>query len=186
MEDAQIIRLLFDRTEAALTALSERFGSRLYRTALNILGDPQDAQEAVNDTYLALWNAIPPSCPDPLAGFVLQTGRNTALNHLRRSRARKRDTSFDLSLDELAGCIPGGCLEDALNARLLGRAISRFLDALPGESRVLFLRRYYFGDSVGQIAKALGLRENTVSVRLSRLRQKLKDQLILEELYDEA
>lgn len=60
MEDAQIIRLLFDRTEAALTALSERFGSRLYRTALNILGDPQDAQEAVNDTYLALWNAIPP------------------------------------------------------------------------------------------------------------------------------
>lgn len=77
-------------------------------------------------------------------------------------------------------------MEDALNARLLGRAISRFLDALPGESRVLFLRRYYFGDSVGQIAKALGLRENTVSVRLSRLRQKLKDQLILEELYDEA
>lgn len=90
MDDKPIIRLLFDRSEQALAHLARKFGPRLFLTARNILGDDQDAEECVNDTYLALWNAIPPAEPDPLAGFVFKTGRNLALKRLRHNTASKR------------------------------------------------------------------------------------------------
>ena len=114
MEDMKILDLLWARAESAIEALSEKFGARLHRTAVNILGNFQDAQECVNDIYLALWNTIPPQRPEPLAGFVHRGGRNTALKRLRQNTAQKRDSAYDLSLEELAGCIPGGSLEEAL------------------------------------------------------------------------
>lgn len=177
MEDKQIIRLLFARAEQALEILVKQFGPRLLHTARNILGSHQDAEECVNDTYLAVWNAIPPKEPDPLAGFIYKTGRNLALKRLRNDTAQKRDSRYDLSLEELANCISGGSLDEALSARELGLAIDRFLDTLPRESRVMFLRRYWFGDSVQEIAKALGYREGAVSVRLNRVREKLRTYL---------
>lgn len=185
MEDKQIIKLLFDRSEQALTALAHKFGPLLLRTARNILGDSQDAEECVSDTYLAIWNAIPPGEPDPLAGFVLRTGKNLALKRLRYNSAQKRDSQFDLSLEELSNCIPENSLEEAVTARELGQAIDRFLDTLPRESRIMFLRRYWFGDSVGQIAKTLGCTENTVSVRLNRCRGKLRTYLTQEGYFHE-
>ena len=173
MEDKKILALLKDRTEHALTLLARRFGSRLYQTAMNILGIHEDAEEAVSDTYLAVWNAIPPKEPEPLAGFVYLTGRNAALDRLRRRGAQKR-SQYDVSLDELAGCLSGVSLEDEIDARLLGRAIDRFLDTIPKEHRILFLRRYWFGDSVKQLAAARGMTANAVSVQLSRPRDKLR------------
>ena len=185
MEDKQIIRLLFDRSEQALAMLSRKFGHRLLFTAQNILGNCQDAEECVNDTYFALWNAIPPQQPDPLTGFVLKTGRNLALKRLRYNTAEKRNSHYDQSLEELSGAIAGGSLEDTLTARALGQAIDRFLDAQPMASRVMFLRRYWFGDSVDDIAAALGYTENAVSVRLNRCRSKLRTYLQQEGYYEE-
>ena len=184
MEDRKIITLLWQRSEHAITALAKRFGQRLHQTAINILGSFRDAEETVNDTYLAVWNAIPPAKPDPLAPFVYKTGRNTALNRLRANLAQKRGGGYDLSLDELAGAIPTAALEEQVEARELGRSIDAYLDTLPRENRNIFLRRYWFGDSVKDIAKAFSLTQNAVSVRLNRMRGGLRTHLIKEGYYE--
>lgn len=186
MDDKKIVELLWDRIESALDALAKKFGRRLLYTAMNILGNPQDAEEAVSDTYLALWNTIPPERPDPLAGYVHRTGRNVALNKHRHLSAQKRSTQYDVSLDELAGILPGPSFEEQMDARELGRAIDAFLDTISKENRILFLRRYWFGDSVKHLAKAMGMSENTVSVRLSRIRGQLKDYLNKEGFFHET
>ena len=112
MEDKRIVDLLWERSREAIPALAQRFGGRLQRTAMNILGNPEDAEEAVNDTYLALWDAIPPHRPDPLEGYVYRTGRIVALKKLRFQSAQKRMGSYDLSLDELSDILPGESIED--------------------------------------------------------------------------
>lgn len=177
MDDKHIIRLLFDRTESAISALAEKFGYRLYTTAMNILGDPEDAEECVNDTYLALWNTIPPQQPDPLCAYAYRIGRNTALKRLRENTAKKRNTIYDLSLEELAACLSTQATEEAMNARALGKAINSFLHTQSKQNRIIFLRRYWFGDSVNEIAKALGMQPGTVSARLSRIRSALASYL---------
>lgn len=136
-----------------------------------------DAEECTNDTYFAPWNAIPPVSPDPLAPYVYRTGRNTALKRLHRDTAKKRDSRYDIYLEELNGCLPIGDLEQIIDARELGRAMDRFLDSISRESRYIFVRRYWFGDSVGEIAKDLKMQENAVSVILNRIRNSLKEYL---------
>ena len=177
MEDKKIVKLLFARAENAISELSRRFGKQLYRIAYNILGNQMDAEECTNDTYFALWNAIPPVSPDPLAPYVYRTGRNTALKRLHRETAQKRDSRYDVSLEELNGCLPGDDVEQVIDARELGRAIDRFLKSKSRESRYIFIRRYWFGDSIGEIAKELKMKETTVSVRLTRMRNSLKEYL---------
>lgn len=184
MEDKKIIELLWLRVESAIEALAQRFGRRLWQLAMNILDSPQDAEESVNDTYLAVWNAIPPHQPDPLAGFVYKIGRNTALNKLRSISALRRCANYDVSLDELAGCIPAPAMEETISARMLGQAIDAFLDTVSRETRVIFLRRYWFGDSVKVISQNLGMKESTVSVRLHRTREQLRHYLSKEGLFD--
>lgn len=183
MEDRQIIRLLFDRSEEAITALAARFGQRLLTMAMNILRSAQDAEECVSDTYLAVWNAIPPETPDPLAPYVYRIGRNTALKRLRTNTAQKRSSGYDLSLEELSDCIPDHAMEKALDAQLLAQAINHFLATQSRENRVIFLRRYWFGDSVPDIAQGLRLRPGTVSTRLSRTRAALKQFLQKEGIH---
>ena len=174
MEEKRIFQLLWQRAESAIEATTARYGPRLYRTAMNILGRHEDAEETVSDTYLAVWNAIPPEKPDPLSGYIYKTGRNLALKRLRHDAAQKRCRDYDLSLEELEGCIGSASLQDEIDARLLGRAIDHFLDTVPANARVLFLRRYWFGDSVKDIAKSRGMTQNAVSVTLSRTREKLR------------
>lgn len=177
MEDKKIIQLLFSRAEQAIKELTVRFGKQLSRIAYNILENRYDAEECINDTYLALWNAIPPASPDPLAPYVYRTGRNIALKKLHANTAQKRNGRYDLSLDELNECLPGEALEQIIDAKELGRAIDRFLAMSSKENRYIFLRRYWYGDSVKDIAVILHMQENTVSVRLNRLRNSLKDYL---------
>lgn len=175
MEDKKIVQLLYARAENAISELGTRFGKQLYRIAYNILGNKMDAEECTNDTYLALWNAIPPVSPDPLAPYVYRTGRNTALTRLHRDTAKKRDSRYDVSLEELNECLPGEDLEQKIDARELGRTMERFLESKSRENRYVFIRRYWYGDSVGEIARALKLKENAVSVRLNRIRSSLKE-----------
>lgn len=179
MDDHRILELLWTRAEQAIEELARRFGSRLHSTAVNLLGSPQDAEEVVSDTYIALWNAIPPKQPEPLAPYVYRTGRNIALNRLRANTARKR-SAYEVSLDELSNYIPAR----PDSGRELGRAMDAFLDTVSKESRAIFLRRYWFGDSVKDIARAFHMTENAVSVRLHRTRNELKDYLIKEGYYE--
>lgn len=183
MDDRLIIQQLWQRLEQALEALAQKYGSRLYHTAMNILDNPQDAEEAVNDTYLAMWNTIPPQKPDPLSAYICRTGRNIALKRLRHQTAQKRHSRYDLSLDELAQCIPEDALEKALDARALGQAIDRFLDTVSKENQILFLRRYWFGDALKEIAFDLRIPERNASVQLHRLRTQLKDYLYKEGFF---
>ena len=180
MDDHQILALLWQRAEGALSALAQKFGKLLYHVAHNLLGSEQDAEECVNDTYLAVWNSIPPNHPEPLRPYVCRIGRNIALNRLRSNTAQKR-SGYEVSLDELAGCIPAPCMEDGM---ALGKAMDAWLDTLNVDNRAIFLQRYWFGDSVQDIAAAFRMKENAVSVRLSRLRDSLKAYLIKEGYYE--
>ena len=180
MDDKQIIDALWARSETAIDALRQKYGKLFYRIATNILGNRLDAEEAVSDTYLAIWNTIPPARPDPLSTFIYKIGKNTALKHLRQQSAEKRNSSYDLALDELAEILPANTMEDTLDGRELGRALNRFLDTLDSPSRNLFVRRYWFGDSIRELSRSTGIRENLLSVRLHRIRNKLKDYLCKE------
>ena len=184
MEDSRMIRLFFLRDEAAIEAVAAKYGARLYSTANNIVHQHQDAEECVNDTYLALWKSIPPDKPNPLVAYAIRITRNIALKKLRDNHAQCRRSDYDLSLDELEGCIGSRSLEQEMDVRLLGQQINSFLATLRKENRILFLRRYYLGDSVKQIAKDRGMSENTVSVRLNRMRNQLKSFLIQEGYYE--
>ena len=186
MEDKQILQLLWERSEQAITALSAQFGRRLYKLAMNILSVPEDAEEAVNDTYLAVWEAIPPAKPEPLCAFVYKLGRNTALKHLRHRSAQKRQGGYELCLEELAEVLPGPDLQQTLDSRALGTQIDTFLATLDTDSRRLFLRRYWYGDSVRSLSRELGITENVISVRLHRIRKKLKEHLHQEGFWNEA
>lgn len=179
MDDHRLLELLFARVEEAIAALERRFGFRLMRTAMNLLESRQDAEECVSDTYMAIWDAIPPKRPEPLAPYVYKTGRNIALNRLRARCTQKR-SGYELSLEELNQFIPA---PDPSRGRELGAALNRWLSMLQQRDRVIFLKRYWFGDSVKEIAKEVGLRENTVSVRLHRLRNELKTYLTKEGYY---
>ncbi len=184
MEDRQIITLFWHRAEQAITATNDKYGPLLHRIAGNILGDPLDAQECISDAYLALWRRIPPEKPEPLRPYVCRIVRNLALKRHRDDCVQKRNSQYDLSLDELSGCLAGPSMEEALEARELGRAIDAFLDTVSAENRIIFLRRHWFGDSVKEIAAARGISENAVSVRLNRTRNQLKAYLIQEGYYE--
>lgn len=186
MEDKKIVQLLFARAENAINELSARFGKQLHRIAYNILENQLDAEECTNDTYLALWNAVPPVSPEPLAPYVYRTGRNTALKRLHRDTAQKRNSRYDVSLEELNGCLPGVDMEQVIDARELGRAIERFLVSQSKVGRYIFIRRYWYGDSVSVIASELDMKENAVSVRLNRMRKSLKMYLKKEGYHYEA
>lgn len=184
MDDSQIISLLWQRAQTGLSAIAEKYGPRLYATARNILRDPHTAEECVNDTYLALWNTIPPQRPDPLIAYALKVTRNIALKRLRDDNAQCRRSDYDVSLDELSACIGQNSLEEMMDARELSRLLNRFLGTLKQDHRNMFLRRYWFGDSISDIAGAFHMSENAVSVRLNRIRQKLRFYLIQEGYYE--
>lgn len=185
MEDRYILQLLLDRAERALELLAKRFGKRLMAISMNILGIHQDAEEAVSDTYWEVWNTVPPQKPDSLAGYVYRLGRNISLDRVKYLTAEKRDSRYDRSLEELENTIPTAALEQQVEARELGRILNNFLSMLNENDRALFLRRYWFGDEVKVIARDLGLRPNAASVRLLRLRNRLRELLIQEGYGDE-
>lgn len=178
MDDRALIQMLFDRAEAVFDGLAQRFGRRLTLTALNILNSTEDAEECVNDTYLAIWNAIPPAKPDPLAPYVYRTGKNIALNRLRARNTQKRG-GYELSLEELSACVPAPSPDLEL-----GRGLNDWLGTLPQKDRVIFLRRHWFGDSINDIAQGMRMTESAVSVRLHRLKNQLKIYLTKEGYYE--
>ena len=181
MTDAQIIDLFFERSEQAIEELAKKHGGAVGRIAYNILGNRQDAEECVNDTWLGTWDAIPPERPAPLGSFVCRIARNLAVKRYHANTAEKRNSQYDLALDELAECIPDrNSVEDTYGAKELAAAIDRFLDSLDYSDKFVFMRRYWYADSLTDIAAMSGLRYKTVSVRLTRIKGKLKQYLMKE------
>ena len=182
MQDNEIIDLYFARDDAAIAETSDKYGAYCYRVAHNILGIHEDSEECVNDTYLAAWNSMPPERPKVLKLFLAKITRSKAFDKWRKSHAAKRsDGEMPVLLDELSECVPGGT--DPAEAVLfseLSESINGFLKGLPERERQIFLRRYFFSDSVKAISKAAELSENAVSVMLFRTRAKLKDHLVKE------
>ncbi len=179
MEDAKIVQLYWDRDEQAIPATSDKYGSYCASIARNILGNAEDAEECVNDTYLHAWNAMPPHRPKMLSTFLGKLTRNLSLNRCRHNDAEKRGGGQSAAvLDELAELVSGGGEpEQEIDRRELLEAINVFLDELPRDKRRIFVCRYWYFDSVSEIAARFGLTENRVSVTLSRLRRKLHDYL---------
>ncbi len=178
MLDEEIIELFFARSEQALKELETKYGKMCLQTSYNILGNHSDAEECVNDSYLGVWNAIPPTRPDPLLTYVLKIVRNVSLNRYHKNQAQKRNSSYDLAVDELADFLASpDSVESVMEANELTAVIEQFLESLNSRNRVIFLRRYWFFDTYEQIATKVGLSEKNVSVRLTRLRKQLKDYL---------
>ena len=178
LEDSKIIDLFFARSEQALVELNKAHGAAVRKTAANILRDRLDVEEIVNDTYLAAWNSIPPHRPKPLVSFVCRIARNQAVSRLRGEKAIRRNSGFDLVLDELLEFLPSNMdVETDYDRKELLDAINRFLSTLDYDDRYIFVRRYWFADSVKEIAVAMKMKENRVSVRLFRLREKLRSTL---------
>ena len=183
IEDGRIIGLFFERSEQALEELDRKYGAAVKKTAANILSDRQDAEECVNDTYLRVWNSIPPQKPNPLVSYVCKIARNLALDRYRSNTAEKRNGNLDLVLEEMEECIPSNMsVETELEAKELTQEINRFLAALPKDDRFLFVRRYWYGDSVADLAAMTGGSANRISVRLFRIREKLRNTLTKEGL----
>ena len=185
LEDKEIISLFFERSEQAIAERDKKYGAAVRKTASNFLSSRQDVEECTNDTYLGVWNSIPPKDPDPLISYVCRITRNLAVWKYHRNTAQKRNGQYDLVLDELEECIPATTnVETDYEAKELSAAISRFLDTLGYKDRFCFLRRYWYGDPVSEIAAMAHISGHRVSVRLFRTREKLHHYLKREGLLE--
>lgn len=179
IEDEKIVELFFKRSELAIRELDNKYGKACHRLSYNIVNDRQDAEECVNDAYLGAWNAIPPEKPDPLLTYLCKIVRNISLKMYYRKKAAKRSSTYTIAMEEIEACIAApSTVETEFEARELARVIESFLDTLTAENRVIFMRRYWFSDSCKDIAGLVGLTEKNITVRLTRIRQKMKKYLI--------
>lgn len=181
MKDEQIVQLYWDRNPEAITVTANKYGKYCISIARNILQSEQDCEECVNDTYLRAWNVMPPQRPAVLTAFLGKITRNLAIDRYRHESAEKRGGNLKVSLEELKECIAdgkGSLVEDEIAGRELTEVINVFLSGLPQKKRILFVRRYWYFDSVSDIAKRVGMTEGNVSVNLKRIREKLRYFLI--------
>ena len=173
MEDKQIVDLFFERKEKAISMLSEKHGKLFRKIAYNVLGNEADAEECLNDAYLAAWNTIPPKKPNSLASFVSKIVRNIAITRYHHQTAEKRNSYYDIALDEIIDYIPSDDNNNS-NATELADAFNAFLRTLSEEDCALFVKRYWYSESVTDIANAWQMTPHYVSVKLSRIRENLR------------
>ena len=183
MDDSKIIALFNERSEKAISAVSRKYGRLSLRIAENILKNKEDAEECVNDAYLVLWNKIPPESPSPLSSYLFKIVRNISLKKYRKNVSVKRNSFYDVALEELENVLFADVsAEQELIAKNIAAEVNVFLGNLPENDRILFVRRYFYGDSVKHIASLSDTNPHYVTVRLSRIREKLKAHLQKEEL----
>ena len=182
MEDVQIVDLYFARNEQAIGETAHKYGTYLYTIAHNILLSRPDAEEAVNDTYLGAWNSIPPHRPNRLSTYLGKITRRSALEKWKAQHARKRGGGeVALALEELSDCVAGGdSPQRELEWKELTRTVNRFLKSLPETEQCVFIRRYWYLQSIQTIADDFGFSQSKVKSMLSRTRSKLKTNLQME------
>lgn len=178
MDDGKIIRLLEKRDDTAVSETEKKYGKLLFSLAMGILGSSEDAKEIVNDTLLALWNTSSGAMPENLKAYLCKITRNLALKRVRRDKAQKRSRDYTLSLEEIGEVFSFLELtEDLFSAKELENAVFAFISELSPSERFIFMRRYWFFDSMKKIAELSGEREGTVRSTLSRTRKKLREYL---------
>ncbi len=180
MEDVEIIELYFARDEQAIKETGTKYGRLCGQIARNLLQNPQDTEECVNDTYWNTWNSIPPTRPSHLKSFLCKITRNLALKRLDYNNAAKRNPELCASLSELENLLPDETIRPEISDEEIGKKISDFLRNEKQESRNVFLRKYWYFDSVQQIAQRYGYSEGKIKTMLHRTRERLKDYLIKE------
>ena len=180
MDDLRIIELYFERDEQAIQETDSKYGKLCHSIAYNILSNREDSEECVNDTYIGVWNAIPPTRPDNLMAFVCRIARNLSLKRLEFLKREKRSADVILSLDELSAVLPDERYAPDVSDEDVGRLISQFLRTQKEDVRNVFIRKYYFFDSVKEIAERYSFTESKVKNMLFFTRNKLKDYLIKE------
>ena len=184
VDDAEIIKLYFDRDEAAVAETAEKYGIYCYTIAFNVLGSEEDSKETVNDTYLKAWNSIPPHRPTVFSAFIGKITRRLSISKWRKHTAEKRGgNEYELSLDELSECVADKSdTEKKLEDKEITALINKFLRDLPETQRNVFICRYWYMDSVSSIANEFRFSESKVKSMLMRTRQKLKQRLTEEGL----
>ena len=187
MDDGQIVALFWQRDERAIEEAAHRHGGLCRALALRVLGSFQDAEECVSDALLAAWNTIPPRRPEKLSAYLARLTRNLALARRRdASRLKRGGGEADLAYEELDGCLAAHTdVEREWERAELRAAVERFLRGLPNTARRLFLCRYWYFDSIGELSRSFGFSESKVKSMLWRIRMKLRRYLEQEGFYDE-
>ena len=175
MDDNRIVELLLERSEAALQAVSAQYAGLCRSVLRGLLNDPRDVEECVNDVLLAVWNSIPPNRPRKLNTYISRLARRTGIDRLRYNTRQKRNAVWTVMLSELGDSLPDDAPQTGqADAERLRAVLTAFLDGLDAETRVLFLRRYVYAETVPELAARFGISENYTSVRLYRARKRLK------------
>ena len=177
MEDAKIIELYNARNEFAITETERKFGKMLFAIAMNILSSHEDSEETVNDTYEKAWNSIPPQMPNSLGAWLGKITRNISISRWRKNKARKR-SGIEIMLSELEECIPSKAdIETESETKEIIAALNSWLATLKKEERMIFIRRYWYGDEVAELAKKSDIPPKKLSSKMFRLRKSLKEYL---------
>ena len=170
-----IVDLYWERSEDAIEKTKEKYDRYCFKVAFNILQSDRDAEECVNDTYVNAWNAIPPSRPDNLATFLGKLTRNISLNRYYHDHAMKRTTNIEVALDELEDVLSEkGAFDYIAEEAVLKDIINRFLGQLSKINRIVFVKRYWYLNSVKEISSDCGISESNVKVKLARTRKSFK------------
>ena len=180
MNDQKIVDLYFSRNERAIKETEIKYGRLCRRIAYNVLGHNEDAEECANDTYMGVWNTIPPEKPRNFTAFVCRIARNLALKRLESETRQKRSQATVISISELEEILPDESIAADVNDAEIGKAISRFLRNEKSDIRKVFIRKYYFFDSISEIAERYGFTESKVKNMLYHTRNKLKEYFIKE------
>lgn len=176
MNDNEILGLFLDRSETAISEIEKKYGKMLFYISFQILRNEQDSEECVNDTYLAMWQTIPPNCPENLKVYSGRVVRNISINRWRKNSAQKRCADTMLLLSELDDCIPNSIdeIQNEIAYRELVHLLNEYVSDLNDTKQVLFVRRYWYAEPVPVIAKRYGVSENYISLTLFRVRKGLK------------
>ena len=180
VNDAQIIDMLFERSESALGEIEKTYGRLCLHISMNILSNHTDAEECVNDSYLKVWNTIPPQRPTSFKAYLLKIVKNISINRAKYNLAEKRSSDLLVPIETLEGVLSENAdspFNQSEKTRLEGE-IERFLDSLDEASRILFVRRYWYGDSLSYLSDITGYSENNISQKLFTLRSNLKKRLL--------
>ena len=179
MDDQSIVELYLQRDENAIKESRNKYEAYCYRIAMNILSVAEDVEECINDTWISVWNRIPPVSPKSLKAFLGKLVRDISLSRYRAVHAKKRYNGMELILDELAECIPSGQdIQKSLEQKELSETVNGWLDSWPQEDRVLFVKRYYYGETVKQLSEMQSCTENQMAQKMMKLRNKLKAHLL--------
>lgn len=175
MEDRQIVELYWQRDERAIAESDARYGRMLQSLSMSILHSPSDAEECVNDTWLSAWNAMPTDRPDLLGAYLSRITRNHSITRYRYLHAGKRSAGGDTPFEELEDCLPdsGDMPFEQMENRRLADLLNRFLSSLDPDKRIVFVRRYYYCDSVADLERLTGFGPEKIKSMLARMRKSL-------------